>query len=697
MKKKLFYSKIVLAALAVMCFSVFALSFNAGRAEAASDNNFFMQGASVRYEEQPSGLRFHAAIEINEFNSLSAATDFKTGILVIPAALLGEDALTIDKVAPGGAKNLDTTGKYFDETVNGVDYKVFKGYIYDIPVTEYKTALTAVAYVYCNGAYTYTAPVLRSITKVAQTACASADLDENVKESLYNEYIAPFAEETVNYTLTVYTQNADGSYGEPETLTKQALVNATVSAEEKAGYVRLGDYEGIAFVDGSTELVCRYAKSLGEFATEDGGVALDYGATGETVSATLKCSKGASSPVTSRITLKNYVYTEDEYSAGENFIAVEFKGANFPGQVLWGASELSADANAVYGFGVNFDRMDGSIFMKNATLNTTEQAVLVGTGSQAVKGGDYFNIQNLRTTYKDNEFVLVGGVYVDTVIAGRTGLKLYMYEKISDTELVLRDSIYYQQPDMEGQRTGKIYISGVWNGASINIDTVISVTRPDTLEGISAKLQEKYPDSNIWSSSCRVKSAQNEDGTLYTDIGQINLEGFGYVTSPDDYVSGEYVRLDFTGEFAPGQIVFGATPSGTKFQPIGIGFDLDLDTSNVKVCYKPDLETPINRQIVSVSGHLQRGYIRNTNIDKEIAVIARATQNGADVELEYYIYVKGESGYTLDEHKTAVAQNVTIPQGKVMITNSQTVAKNTTVNLYKAGTLSEISAGLPVA
>ena len=706
MKKTLKSTKIVLACLTALCaLCLAAAAFVPVGTTAASVGNetFFIQGASVRYESQPSGLRFHAAIEKNEFDKLSAASDFRTGFLVMPAVMLGDDDLTVDKVGAGAAADIDTTGKYAEETVGGKTHKVFRGYIYDIPVEEYKTELTAVAYVFCDGAYTYTQPVTRSITKVAQTACLDADLEEDVKTALYNEYIAPFKDLAVDYTLNYTVQNADGSYGDPVTEIKHANVNAAVAAEEREGFVLLGEYQGVAFIDGSTSLNFRYAKKVEESAFVEGGTSVSYGNDGTAVNVTLE----ASDDTVVRLGSKNYIYTHDDYAAGSNFIALEFKGANFPGQVIFGATDLSANAGEVFGMGLNFDMMDGSVFLRSKDdsgalkVGNPSLVNLTGADSIAVNGGTYFNIQSLRSEFKDKDLVLVAGTYVDPLLPARRGFKCLIYEKTGENRIELKDSYFYSLDDMQSQDTGKIYVSGANFAVSANNDTVFTMSRPGTLENVINGLSAKYPESELYAPSYRVHYAANEDGSASAEIAAIGAGGFGYIQTGFEYVSGQYVRVDFTGADAPGQIVFGAADSGVKFQPVGIGFDLDVNNFSAYVRYKPDAETAENREAVTIeNGKLQRGYFRNAGLDGSntkgnFSVICRAVQQDAGVDMEYYIYLKVDAGYTLVEHKTASLAGAILPVGNVMVTNSQAVSAPTKVTVFNAGSYEEVFEGFP--
>lgn len=703
MKKVLSNVRKILFSAAIVCFVLGAAFFmgNAGKvsAEGAEVQPPVIQGASVRYEYEPAGLRFHAAITEEDYAAVTADPEYKTGILLMPTELLGDDALTIDKsLQPDGAVNLDTTGKYSEEIINGVAYKVFKGYLYDIPEQYYNVSVTAAAYVYYNGEYIYSEPLARSLTYVAQAAYASPDTEEDVKTMLYDEYILPFVSETAEYTVTSYVQNKDGSYGEPVTEKKTANVNAVVSAEEKEGFDRLGDYESIVYVDGSTRLTCYYTRRINAVSAAENGAAVTYKDNGRTAEVILAYSKDSA-----RLGSKNYIYTEDDYTADANFIALEFKGANFPGQVIFGAADMGADASKVSGVGLNFDQMDGSVFLSNRedTLFNTQVANLTGANSVAYNGGGHFNIQNLRTAYKDTDMVLVAGTY-NHPANNRLGLKAMMFIKDGE-KLTLADSYYFAADKLNSCASGKIYISCANYEVSRYNDTCFTMTRPDTLENTIAELSEKYPESNIFSTVSDVYCENTENGAFTAETKTKGFGGFSYVLSGWKYSSGEYVRLDFVGNDAPGQIIFGATPTGTDFQPVGIGFDLDVDNFNAYVYYRQDAQSSANRQQATVSGgKLQRGYFRNagltgSNTEGEFAVIIRAEQKAEGVELEYGIYLKGESGtYSLLESKTVLAEGTTLAQGGVMVTNSQAVQNPTKVSIYKAGTFEEVTAGMNI-
>lgn len=138
-----------------------------------------LSGASIRFDE-PAGLRFEYVIEKNTYDNLAKNEDFKTGLIILPERLVPESGLAIDS---DKARVLDTTGAGFTEDRDEGAYR-FKGYIYNIPKTEYETRLSARAFVYYNGEYTYSETITRSVRYVAERAYCSADTTAAQKEKL---------------------------------------------------------------------------------------------------------------------------------------------------------------------------------------------------------------------------------------------------------------------------------------------------------------------------------------------------------------------------------------------------------------------------------------------------------------------------------------------------------------------------------
>lgn len=138
-----------------------------------------LSGASIRFDE-PAGLRFEYVIEKNTYDNLAKNEDFKTGLIILPERLVPAGGLDINS-----AKKLvlDTTGAGFTEERDGGAYR-FKGYIFNIPNTEYETRLSARAFVYYNGEYTYSETITRSVRYVAERAYCSADTTPEQKEKL---------------------------------------------------------------------------------------------------------------------------------------------------------------------------------------------------------------------------------------------------------------------------------------------------------------------------------------------------------------------------------------------------------------------------------------------------------------------------------------------------------------------------------
>lgn len=179
--RKLFATAACLLAAIAMVAGVSGLQKSVKAEESGSISGSIMKlsGASIRFDE-PAGIRFEYVIEKDTYDDLAKNEGFKTGLIILPERLVPAGGLDINS-----AKKLvlDTTGAGFTEERDGGAYR-FKGYIFNIPNTEYETRLSARAFVYYNGEYTYSETITRSVRYVAERAYCSADTTPEQKEKL---------------------------------------------------------------------------------------------------------------------------------------------------------------------------------------------------------------------------------------------------------------------------------------------------------------------------------------------------------------------------------------------------------------------------------------------------------------------------------------------------------------------------------
>lgn len=182
------------SAVSALC-AVFACALTAGggaqTAYAVDTNSFVTGGTSVRLIA-PAGLRFTTYVNENyiaELNAAYGADGYKFGTLIIPAAILGGNALTAEN---DDAIDLERTVWGADE-VDG--YKTFHAVLTGIPESFYSAEITARAYVKPNGGdHIYAEPLTNNIAKVASYA-----LNDGIENDLLISYVGGGIE---NVTVT---------------------------------------------------------------------------------------------------------------------------------------------------------------------------------------------------------------------------------------------------------------------------------------------------------------------------------------------------------------------------------------------------------------------------------------------------------------------------------------------------------------
>ena len=188
MKKRIFTSVLSL-------FLVMATLFGfAGVVSAASDNQFYVEGAQIRTTGKQ-GIRFVAYLEKGLYD-LTYGENANFGILIARKDRLSEgEEITIANASPVPANNL---------LENTDTYCKFTAVITDQPAEAYGIELVARAYVAVNGVLYYSNQISRSIKQVAEMIVADpnpADTDLAVA----NEVLARYQE--VGNDITVDAEN----------------------------------------------------------------------------------------------------------------------------------------------------------------------------------------------------------------------------------------------------------------------------------------------------------------------------------------------------------------------------------------------------------------------------------------------------------------------------------------------------------
>ena len=215
---------LVVAALGCLSCGV---AFNNGmfvQADAAGETIFECPGASIRMNKQDglNGIRFPMFMDTDTFEDLTDNATIKSEDVTFGTLIIPTDKLTGTlNINTALAKNLVTYGyNANDEFVNvwtectDEDYPdCMQGYAYihSIPDTSLDRNLTAVGYYTTDGgaSYTYTTPVERNVSYVADKAINSGDYTEEQVTKLH-DFLADY---TITFETGADTQTKAVKYG----------------------------------------------------------------------------------------------------------------------------------------------------------------------------------------------------------------------------------------------------------------------------------------------------------------------------------------------------------------------------------------------------------------------------------------------------------------------------------------------------
>ncbi len=249
-----------LAVLSVCCVGggVLALDgFNVGVAATTLETTdmLVMDGASIRFQQKgetaetsTAGIRFETRIKKADWTD-AGITEIGMVFLPVSEGTVTEETYSVDtakawtEVVYGGDENRD--GR-FSVTEQNVDYYALRAYIYEIPVSDYGTAIQARAYAIADGVTYYTTDICtRSIASVASKALR----DTITAEEATDDYIYEISEgvwspysETERTSLQGYLVNAEApTISVPTDLKLKYHVGDTVSLESITATDWLGE------------------------------------------------------------------------------------------------------------------------------------------------------------------------------------------------------------------------------------------------------------------------------------------------------------------------------------------------------------------------------------------------------------------------------------------------------------------------
>ena len=486
------------------------------------------EGASVRKDGSPYGIRFTTQISQAEYDAIIAADANATfGMLIIPNNILQGNELTL---STANAKNLIAekwNDALADET-DGVDRKAYTGVIVgseteDFPEIQYGREMAARAYVTYNGTTYYTDTEVRSIAYVASAAVAkgeSSDYLNEICESIVPATDLSFAESAISIGLgEIETPVLNGTHG---LVVKLASSDTSVVTIDENGKI-FGKANGTATITATvgniTAETVVTVSSAGSYNAQ-----LGNNGTNEVLL-----------PGTNRENLPYIALADCEVG---DCIEAEFTGMNMP-IMRFMAEELSGNSKSGVGFHINNDSGAGlRIYPKN-----------FAQGGATVLSASYGNkTLDANTTYVIRAWLTknTSSVYV---------MNVYLYTKAEDgtlTMLALDKHVSSDSADWGFTEGNDHYIILMGNAYSTG-NTVFKYQR------------YKNYTSNM----------------TETADGSITLNGTARATMP--YVAmeqevGDYLEVAFTGTYAPTLRLMADTVSSASTS--GNGFTISNDIGN---------------------------------------------------------------------------------------------------------------------
>lgn len=167
---------VVLAMLFVLTFGCFFVSISAKAQEPAPVTDIVMsEKASVRKQEDKSGIRYTAYVNESNFENGALKDGYKAGVIVTDGQV-NANTLTHASNQTGGAyagRVLDIPTTIWDADKDNENGKAFNAVVWNIPQSEYGEYLTARAYLFNGTEYIYSDAVcVRNVAQVASEALA---------------------------------------------------------------------------------------------------------------------------------------------------------------------------------------------------------------------------------------------------------------------------------------------------------------------------------------------------------------------------------------------------------------------------------------------------------------------------------------------------------------------------------------------
>ena len=620
---------------ALMTVCLVTAAFLGGNIASAATSPVTMRGASVRISSKVAGeygLRFGTLIEKSYLDDMEKADDFEVGMLYIPTDLL-DGELTVDTATVG---KMILTNNAVEETVNDEAYYSYRGYIRNMPASEYDREISARTYVLNNGEYAYADEISRSTLYTARAEYnAVAENQEVIQELYFTPYVAAKIEHDGGNT----TLNSDNTLQVSVPHWSVTGINyATTLDTYKAGTYLMAEFVGKNMIPTIFFGVTDIGTYQGLASSND---YLNLGLTGVGIFAGVQAGS------------TRYVYRE---TSTETATSVGLKN-------YYNYGYLNTQNTGHYG---------------DAATTACDKTYVLVIGADNVEGGVNVEHMLFEKNTETSELTLVESVI--KLVEGATlnrGSILFG----SATNVGINANFKLYTPDTKAAVVDKL--AEVYN---YNIPTISS---SDFVTSTSASVSV----SDNGTTDTKVDDYYNVSTPF------VGTTEHSYVYTSKTYAPGTYTLTEFVGGNFPSYIIFGSdevttgeiltTSNKYEFAASGAGICGD-DGGSSRIWYKATATNEVTATHASFSGgNFKRGYFISdaTNKAKTFVMLAGANNVDSNVVVEYSLFEKNTTTGELTPIQTvssSLAGN--IGTGRIVFASSVNLSYESKFKLYTPDT-----------